>query len=78
MSKPFLEIASLDEKEQKKIIKDIEDRIEKKKKAGLLTGREIKEIENMELKPLADIQEVQSVYEDFMYREKKPRKKERS
>jgi len=78
MSKPFLEIASLDEKEQKEIIKDIEDRIEKKKKEGLLTGREIKEIENMEPKPLPDIQEVQSVYEDFMYREKKPRKKERS
>ena len=55
MQKPFLEIAGMDEK----------------KKAGLLTEREIKEIEQMELKPLLDIQDVQSVYEDLMYRQKK-------
>lgn len=71
MNKPFLEIGVLDEKDRDKLIREIESRLEEKKKAGLLTGREIKEIEQMKLKPLQDIQDVQSVYEDLMYREKK-------
>jgi hypothetical protein len=71
MQKPFLEIAGMDEKSRDELIRDIEAKLDEKKKAGLLTEREIKEIEQMELKPLLDIQDVQSVYEDLMYREKK-------
>ncbi|MFO7866516.1 MAG: hypothetical protein R6V02_06860 [Candidatus Aminicenantes bacterium] len=71
MSKPFLEIAGLDKKEQDQLLKDIEAKLEEKKKAGLFTEREVKEIENMEIKPLPDIQDVQSVYEDLIGREKK-------
>ncbi len=71
MKKPFLEIACLEKKERDALIRDIEAGLEEKKKAGLLSEREIKEIEQMKLKPLLDIQDVQSVYEDFMYREKK-------
>jgi hypothetical protein len=71
MKKPFLEIACLEKKERGALIRDIEAGLEEKKKAGLLSEREIKEIEQMKLKPLLDIQDVQSVYEDFMYREKK-------
>ena len=71
MQKPFLEIAGMDEKSRDELIRDIEAKLDEKKKAGLLTEREIKEIEQMELKPLLDIQDVQSVYEDLMYRQKK-------
>ncbi len=71
MQKPFLEIAGMEEKSRDELIRDIEAKLDEKKKAGLLTEREIKEIEQMELKPLLDIQDVQSVYEDLMYREKK-------
>lgn len=71
MQKPFLEIAGMEEKSRDELIRDIEAKLDEKKKAGLLTEREIKEIEQMKLKPLLDIQDVQSVYEDLMYREKK-------
>jgi hypothetical protein len=77
MDKIFLEIPGQDEKDRDQLLRDIESELEKKKKAGLLTGREIKEIEQMELKPLLDIQDVQSVYEDLMYREKKNRERSR-
>jgi len=66
----FLEIKCLEKKEQEKILKEIERRIAKKKKEGFLTEREILEIEEMELQPLPDIQDVQSVYENILYRKK--------
>ena len=33
--------------------------------------KEMREIQEMKLSPLLDIQDVQSVYEDFLFREKK-------
>jgi len=63
----FLRIKCLGEAEEKKILEDIEARIAAKKKEGLLTDREVREIEEMRLQPLPDIQDVQSVYEDHLY-----------
>jgi hypothetical protein len=63
----FLRIKCLGEAEEKKILKDIEARIAAKKKEGLLTDREVREIEEMRLHPLPDIQDVQSIYKDHLY-----------
>ena len=65
----FLEIKGLDEESHKKIVKEIEKRIAEKKKTGLLTEKEIREIEEMRLHPLADIQDVQSVYENHLFQD---------
>jgi len=67
----FFEIACLTQEEQEEISQEIERRIEEKKKLGLLSEREILEIEAMKLRPLPDIQDVQSVYEDHLFRPKK-------
>lgn len=66
--KGFFEIKCLDEGEKKKLLEEIEKKIIEKKKEGVLTDREIREIEEMKLRPLPDIQDVQSVYEDFLFR----------
>lgn len=58
----FLEIRCLSKKEQEKILKDIEKKIEQKIKDGIFTKREVLEIEHMKLRPLPDILDVQSVY----------------
>jgi hypothetical protein len=63
----FLEIKSLKREDQKKILDEITRRIEEKKKKGVFTEKEIQEIEKMELHPLPDILDVQSVYESFLY-----------
>ncbi len=67
----FFEITCLTLEEQDEINREIERRIEEKKKLGLLSEREILEIEAMRLRPLPDIQDVQSVYEDHLFRSKK-------
>lgn len=67
----FLEIKSLSKPAQKKILEEIEKRIAEKKKAGLLTERDIREIEEMRLHPLPDIQDVQNVYESHLYKKEK-------
>lgn len=59
----FLEIKCLDKEKQKKILEDIEKRIQKKIQDGIFTEREIREIEQVRLRPLPDIQDVQSTYE---------------
>ncbi|MBU1186994.1 MAG: hypothetical protein KKD56_10495 [Acidobacteria bacterium] len=59
----FLDIPCLDKKEQEELIADIEKSIEEKKKAGLMTEKEIREIEEMRLRPLPDFLDVQVVYE---------------
>ena len=59
----FLEIKCLTKEEQKRIQKEIDDRIAQKIKDGVFTEREIREIEHMRLRPLPDILDVQSVYE---------------
>ncbi|MDH5384840.1 MAG: hypothetical protein OEY18_09045 [Candidatus Aminicenantes bacterium] len=56
--------------EQKKLSEEIDKRIEQKMKDGILTEREVREIEHMRLRPLPDIQDVQSVYEDLISKEK--------
>jgi hypothetical protein len=64
----FLEIGSLSPEEQEALVRSIEDAIAAKKKDGLFTSRDIREIEEMRLKPLPDILDVQSVYEDHLFR----------
>jgi len=66
----FLEIKCLSENEQKKVLKEIEQRISEKKKEGLITEKEIREIVEMKLEPLPDILDVQSVYESILFAEK--------
>ncbi len=66
--KAFLEIKWMSEEEQEALLRKLEQRIEEKKKQGLLTEREIQEIEHMRLRPLPDIQDVQSVYQDILFR----------
>ncbi|MGB3863556.1 MAG: hypothetical protein WBF32_08910 [Candidatus Aminicenantaceae bacterium] len=72
----FLEIKSMKDKDQKKIMEEITKRIEEKKKNGVFTEKEIREIEKMELHPLPDILDVQSVYESFLYGKDYPKKSE--
>ncbi len=71
----FLEIKCLEKEEQEKILKEIDKRISEKKKEGLLTEREIQEIEEMRLSPLPDMLDVQSVYEDILFKKKTKGKK---
>lgn len=59
----FLEIKRLTKGEQEKILEDIKQKIQRKIKDGMLTEREVREIEHMKLRPLTDILDVQSVYE---------------
>lgn len=65
----FFEIKSLSAEEQAVLGEAVKKRIEERKKKGILTEREIEEIHQMELQPLPDVQDVQSVYEDFMYKD---------
>jgi hypothetical protein len=67
----FLEIKSLGEDEEKRILAEIEARIAAKKKEGRLTDRDVREIQEMKLRPLPDIQDVQSVYENFLFSREK-------
>ncbi|MHB8054597.1 MAG: hypothetical protein ACYDH3_05060 [Candidatus Aminicenantales bacterium] len=63
----FLTIKSLGEAETMKIEAEIDARIAARKKEGLLSDREIREIEGMRLRPLPDILDVQVVYENHLY-----------
>ena len=64
----FLEIKCLNKKEQKALLDDIEKAVAKKKEKGILREREIKEIVEMKLRASLDIQDVQSVYDDLMFK----------
>jgi len=66
----FLEIKSMRKEDQEKIIKEIKKAVELKKKEGIVTEKEIREIEEMTLRLFPDIQDVQSVYEDFLFQKK--------
>lgn len=63
----FLEIKCMKREDQKKILEEIEKRIEQKMKGGIFTQREVREIEYMVLRPLPDIQDVQSVYKNLTF-----------
>ena len=65
----FLEIRCLSAEEQEQLERRIEESIARKKKEGVLTEKELREIEEMTLRPLLDIQDVQSVYDNFLFRE---------
>ena len=67
----IIDIKCLSEKEQEEIEKEIQDAIAEKIEKKLLTEKEMREIQEMKLNPLLDIQDVQSVYEDFLFKEKK-------
>jgi hypothetical protein len=66
----FFAIGCLTEAEQEKLAADIEDAIAAKIKDRLLTEKEVREIEEMRLKPNLDILDVQNVYENHLFREK--------
>jgi hypothetical protein len=68
----FLEIKSLGEAEEKRLEEEIQARIAERRKLGLLTEREVREIIEVRLHPLPDIQDVQSVYENHLYKKKNP------
>ncbi len=58
-------------KDQEKILEEIEKTIDLKKKEGVVTDKEIREIKEMTLRLFPDIQDVQSVYENHLFRDKK-------
>lgn len=64
----FLEIKCLRKEDFEKINKEIEKIVEKKKKEGVVTDREIREIEEKKLRLFPDVQDVQSVYENFLFK----------
>ena len=66
----FLEIKSMGKKDQEKILEEIEKTIDLKKKEGIVTDKENREIEEMTLRLFPDIQDVRSVYEDFLFQKK--------
>ena len=68
--KDFLKIECLSEEEQKAIQDEIRGKIAEKIKEGVFSEREIREIENMRLRPLPDIQDVLSVFEAHLFRRK--------
>jgi len=69
----FMEIKCLDEKEQDRILEEIDNIISQKLKEGIFSNKEIRDIEEMRLQPLPDIQDVQSVYDELVFIEKKPK-----
>jgi hypothetical protein len=64
----FFEAKSLTPEEQKKLADEIERRIAVRLEDGTLTERDIREIEEMRLRPLPDIQDVQNVYENHLFK----------
>jgi len=70
----FLKIPCLAPDEVERIELEIEARIAARIKDGLLSEREVREIEEMKLRIPLDLQDVQSVYENHLYRPKTGRK----
>ncbi len=64
----FFEIKSLAETEAGSLAASVAARIAAKLKDGTFTEHEVREIEEMKLRPIPDILDVQSVYEDFLFR----------
>jgi len=67
----FFEARSLTPEEQKRLNEEVERIIAEKIKDGIVIPREVREIEEMRLRPLVDIQDVQSVYEHHLFEERK-------
>jgi len=66
----FFEAKSLTPEEHEKLAQEVERRVATKLEDGTLTERDIGEIEDMRLKPLPDIQDVQNVYENHLFKPK--------
>jgi hypothetical protein len=66
----FFEAKSLTPEDQKKLAAEIESRIAARLSDGLLTEKDILEIEEMRLRPLPDIQDVQNVYKNHLFKAK--------
>jgi len=69
MMSDFLEIPFLDKDSQDKILREIEEKIAKKKKEGIYSEKEIREIEELKLRTIPDLLDVQSVYKDVLFPE---------
>jgi hypothetical protein len=67
----FLRVPCLTAAEAEALEREIESRIAARKSAGLLADREVREIVEMRLHPLPDIQDVQSVYESHLFTRKR-------
>jgi len=67
----FLKIASLSEAEVDRLEDDIRLAIAEKKALGRLTDQDVEDIIAVRLRPLPDIQDVQSVYENLLFRKEK-------
>ena len=70
----FLKIPCLPDDEVAAIEKEIEARIAARIKDGLLAEREVREIEELKLRIPLDLQDVQSVDENHLFRPKPGRK----
>jgi len=66
----FLEAKSLTPEEQKRLAEEVAARIAAKLEDGTLTERDVREITEMRLRPLPDIQDVQNVYENHLFKGK--------
>ncbi len=64
----IFEAKSLTRDEQMRLAAEVEVRIAEKLKDGTLTEKDVRDIEEMRLKPLPDIQDVQNVYEDHLFK----------
>jgi len=67
----FLVIRCLSPEENQKLIREIEAGLDEKKRKGILSEKEIREIEEMALEPNVDIKDVMGVWEDMMFKPKK-------
>jgi hypothetical protein len=63
----FIAIKSLDRETEKRVLEDIEASIARKRKEGLFTEKDIREIEEMRLRPMPDLLDVQSVYSPITF-----------
>jgi len=64
----FFEAKRLTPEDQKKLADEVEARIAAKLEDGTLTEKDIREIEEMRLRPRPDIQDVQNVYENHLFK----------
>ena len=67
----WLTIKSLEDAEVDRLEEDIRKRIAEKKALGLLSDRDVEEMVDMPLRPLPDIQDVQNIYENMLFRPKR-------
>jgi len=64
----FFEAKSLTPEEQKKLAAEVDESIAAKLEDGTLTERDMRGIAEMRLRPLPDIQDVQNVYENHLFK----------